>query len=723
MCRDVEDITTNIRRMVLDQVFIKVLKETKNIFNKHFNKYKLNNINKFKNLIIKSNTIQTNSTNKWLYNFTDIQLPDNVNTILSLGPQFSIPITKKQIPVANIIKDTEVCIKHFDINEDLQNELRCKLTNIITNYIHKYNPKKESRFFLKQLNETKQFIKSNDHIIISRSDKGNATVIMYKDEYQNFMHNMLNDSSLYSVLKNDPTNKFQRLANDLINELFDLEVINEHTKKSLKKYNSVPPLLYGLRKTHKNILALRPVVSCINSPTYNLAKFIHNILMPVASTFKFSIKNSHQCISNIEEIKLPKNYILISLDVVSLFTNIPKMLVITIIKTKWQFLKAYTDVPLKTLVKLIEFCFNSSYFKFEDKFYSQLDGSAMGNPSSPILAEFVMDYIIGESLKKINVPIPFIQYYVDDTILAVPYYKVDEIVNIFNSIHPKIQFTVEQETNNSIPFLDLLLIRCDGGKIISNWYSKPTSSGRTLNFLSNHSMTQKLNIISSLVYKCTTLSDKSFHKDNLVKIQNQLIQNNYPKNLVHKCINKYYNKYMNNHNNSYNNTSRCESEENLYVSFPFLPGLSHNVNNILKKFNIKPAFYPVKKLNCIFTRLKDKVQKDKVSNIVYKINCSNCEKCYIGQTKQYVSTRLYQHKNECNDRNKHKKEQTALTKHHFENKHNFDFVNFEILDYESNYNKRILSEMIWIKKNKLCVNNRSDVENLSNVYANLIEML
>lgn len=86
--------------------------------------------------------------------------------------------------------------------------------------------------------------------------------------------------------------------------------------------------MYCLRKTHKNNLALIPIVSCINSPTYNLAKFINEILAPLTTTFHHNLKNSFELVDRIKDINLPNNYILLSLDVKSLFTNIPKKLAI-----------------------------------------------------------------------------------------------------------------------------------------------------------------------------------------------------------------------------------------------------------------------------------------------------------------------------------------------------------------------------------------------------------
>lgn len=48
------------------------------------------------------------------------------------------------------------------------------------------------------------------------------------------------------------------------------------------------------------------------------------------------------------ELTLPDDYIVISLDVVSLFANIEKYLTVSIIKEKWGTISAYTDIP-KTL--------------------------------------------------------------------------------------------------------------------------------------------------------------------------------------------------------------------------------------------------------------------------------------------------------------------------------------------------------------------------------------
>lgn len=64
------------------------------------------------------------------------------------------------------------------------------------------------------------------------------------------------------------------------------------------------------------------------------------------------------------------------------------------------------------------------------------------------------------------------------------------------------------------------------------------------------------------------------------------------------------------------------------------------------------------------------------ANLVYKINCLHCDKCYVGVTKQYLKERLRQCKNYCADKNKQKKEKTALIEYLFDKNVNFNSEEF-----------------------------------------------
>lgn len=121
----------------------------------------------------------------------------------------------------------------------------------------------------------------------------------------------------------------------------------------------------------------------------------------------------------------------------------------------------------------------------------------------------------------------------------------------------------------------------------------------------------------------------------------------------------------------------------------------------------------------IFSNLKDKTPKELKSNLIYRATCpSPCNKTYIGRTKQFLHKRVYQH---IYDKKSHKKSRSALSKHLQEEDHIVTIDNFEILKTETNFNKRNIAEVIYIKKNLNTLNQQTDTSYLSNQYDNIIK--
>jgi len=65
-------------------------------------------------------------------------------------------------------------------------------------------------------------------------------------------------------------------------------------------------------------------------------------------------------------------------------------------------------------------------------------------------------------------------------------------------------------------------------------------------------------------------------------------------------------------------------------------------------------------------------------------------------------------------------QQSVITDHRLLNKHDFDWDNVQILDEETNYNKRLISEMIFIKKQKFGLNAQTDTELLDPIYNDIL---
>lgn len=150
--------------------------------------------------------------------------------------------------------------------------------------------------------------------------------------------------------------------------------------------------------------------------------------------------------------------------------------------------------------------------------------------------------------------------------------------------------------------------------------------------------------------------------------------------------------------------------------------LTNKLKTLLTTANSKVALYNTKTIgNTLFTKLKDKIPITKKTNVVYEIKCNNCpNNVYIGQTSQNLEKRIYQHKYDCNITNLEKTNQTALSMHHFRENHNFNFNSVRILDSEPIKEKREFIESTYILKNKNSINLKTDCDNLSRVYHNVI---
>ena len=136
------------------------------------------------------------------------------------------------------------------------------------------------------------------------------------------------------------------------------------------------------------MVPLRPIVSNIGGPTYKLAKHLTSLLAPLVGRNEHHIQNSLDCIQKLRDIQLKDAEILVSFDVESLFTKVP--LTETIDLHCPHFNNKEIDLFIHYLT--------SSYFLWNNTFYEQTDGVAMGSPLSPMVANFFMEHFETQAL-------------------------------------------------------------------------------------------------------------------------------------------------------------------------------------------------------------------------------------------------------------------------------------------------------------------------------------
>ena len=134
---------------------------------------------------------------------------------------------------------------------------------------------------------------------------------------------------------------------NIIGELHREKHIDDMTKKWLSDPS----------RTNKPTPVGRPIISGCDGPTERISSFVDYILQPIAKTQKSYLKDTTDFINFIEMTKVPENTILVSMDVTSLYTNIPQEEGInTVCKTYEAFYQKNTPIPthsLREMLKLI----------------------------------------------------------------------------------------------------------------------------------------------------------------------------------------------------------------------------------------------------------------------------------------------------------------------------------------------------------------------------------
>lgn len=729
--RNIEHSKKWIKGKISRSIFANFMNKVGEAFKRDFELTKINQQKKLEALINEKHREFLDEVNsnveKWCVNLTDVHVPQSVKYILSLGPKFNMDV--KEIPYHEIIASVECGM--YSVNEPEKTLLRNEVCNILkNNKIHKNQHRTKDfrvKFLRHRVKEAKEFLRENQNLIVTRADKGNITVIITKEEYSRKMNSLFSDERTYITHNRDLTETIQNKMNKMISEwekkhYFSTEKQeNGGTAKWLRGYAGIIPKAYGLPKVHKDLVPMRPVVSYVGSPLYNLSKFYADILKEVVGKEKSSVKNSYELVMDLKNIRIPTAHKMISFDVKSLFTNVPSKIVNNIVKWKWRSICKFTSLPKDEFLKGLNFILENCYFMFEGVIYQQIFGSPMGAPISPVLANLMMEHLERNVLKTLKFKPAFYYRYVDDIIFTIPEAQIQNTLNRFNNFNSNIQFTMEMEVDRKIAFLDVLLMRNEDGSIVTDWFHKETWSGRYLNYHSYMPWIYKRNTVSILAEKVFKLSDKTLHNKNIRLLVDTLVDNGYPRKIVLDLIDSKKQKLE---GGSGQQVLSNESDVPVrYCSVPYKKDIFEKMKYAFKKRNVRLIGRPGDTLkNELFSTVKDKVPLEKRSGVVYNVDCA-CGANYIGQTCQYVKKRIKQHQDQARSSNV---AHSSLTDHVINNPdHKVGWDEFKVIDVERNLSKRLIKEGIHIKKELLfseniCLNTQIDCCNLKDVYVPFI---
>ena len=172
--------------------------------------------------------------------------------------------------------------------------------------------------------EREELKECDKQINLKKADKGTNTVVI-EDELTTGQI-QLNVREHYRPLESPMVEETRKRVLDLINELHHGNFIDKMIKKWLCQTPTPPriTIIYTLTKIHRPTPVGRPIISGCDGPTEKLSCFVDKILQPIAQQQKSYLKDTRAFNNFTEKTKLPKGVILVSMDVTSLYTNIPQ---------------------------------------------------------------------------------------------------------------------------------------------------------------------------------------------------------------------------------------------------------------------------------------------------------------------------------------------------------------------------------------------------------------
>ena len=508
--------------------------------------------------------------------------------------------------------------------------------------------------FINNVNNTRDYTYKNlralikdETTIVMKADKDSSVVMMNRKDYNEKLENMIQEGI------NNGT--YIETVDTTLQDLKQFQSFLYRNFKSHKKYKEMipssnqPARLFATAKTHKfknideiamNNLKFRPIIDQSGTYTHKTAQIIGEYLKPLSKN-EFTIRDTQTFPDMIKSLPpLNENEEYVSYDVESLFTNIPLQETIEHILEEIYVNNKLSPICSKLVFKrLLLKLTTECTFVFNNKFYRQTDGCAMGGPLSVIMADIWMGKIERDVVQPVKPK--FYRRYVDDVINRRNIDEPDLLFESLNNYHRKINFTIEI---NPKKFLDTNIIISEGS-VISSVHRKVEKL--PVHWSSQVPKRYKRNAITGDLYRSTRITSDMDKETDYIK--QKFKKADYPKRFINSIITDFKRKQEAKEETLIIPPGLFE-EKPLFIliELPYCESNEKVSKNFIKRFkDFTNDKYDVRikwltrKVGSLFP-LKDRVSQ--ASCKIYMGTCS-CGEAYIGETKRNVETRWKEHEN------------------------------------------------------------------------------
>ncbi|BHF81091.1 hypothetical protein SprV_0702422100 [Sparganum proliferum] len=280
------------------------------------------------------------------------------------------------------------------------------------------------------------------------------------------------------------------------------------------------------------------------------------------------------------------------------------------------------------ILHLLKLCLRT-YFTFDRTIYEQVKGTPMGLPTSGFIAEEVLQRL--ESLVFQHHKPKFWARYVDVTLVVIDRDQLLTFKERLNAVFPDIKFTMEEDENKQLAFLDALVCRKDCGGLKTKVFRKATNTMQVLNSNSNHPISHKRSCVRTLYRRVEThFSEPEDTIAELQYLRRVFKAHDYPRNFVNWCIRK-------------KDARPNRTETKVWRALLYVKNVSEAVGRLLAPIGVGVAHRPEATIRRQLMKPKDPLPRQETSGVVYRTWCSCGQSTYVGETGRQIQRRMAEH--------------------------------------------------------------------------------
>jgi hypothetical protein len=339
-----------------------------------------------------------------------------------------------------------------------------------------------------------QFFKRSHNFIILPTDKNLGPAIMERATYiKRSLSDHLNDTLTYQRLSQHEAIAILHKAESNMQAIIMKHklFLPEHESTYLHRVFQLDrriPQFYTIPKVHKSPWKTRPIVSCVNSTLGYLSKWVDRQLQKIVHLCPAYLKDSQSLLSKLRTLpKLPPTAMFVIADAVSMYTNINTQHGLDTLRN-WFHLHRH-DLPRRFPVDMIlaatELIMTCNVFQFDDTYWLQTSGTAMGTSLACMYATVYYAY------HEETILLP--QFHHTERNALLHYSRlIDDTFQIWDLALLPPQFTIATFTKQlqhvmhfgtlpwevepprkSVNFLDLTITLAPDGSLTTSTYVKP----------------------------------------------------------------------------------------------------------------------------------------------------------------------------------------------------------------------------------------------------------